>query len=62
MMKITRKDYTIFLLHSKSIMRLIINNLPLSILAIGSEKIVDSFQAVLPGFDVSAMLQYLTLS
>ena len=28
MMKITRKDYTIFLLHSKSIMRLIFNNLP----------------------------------
>ena len=28
MMKITRKDYTFFLLHSKSIMRLIFNNLP----------------------------------
>ena len=28
MMRITRKDYTMFLLHSKSIMRIIFNNLP----------------------------------
>ena len=28
MVKITRKDYTIFLIHSKSIMRIIFNNLP----------------------------------